>query len=303
MDTISAMRVFAAVARQKSFTGGAKEVGVSTKVASNQIRQLEEQLGVQLLNRTTRRVTLTDTGRAYFERCVPLLEQFDEVESLVQEKQSVLAGPIRITAPTAFGSRELVDALAPFQIAHPRVSIDLHLADYRTNIVEEGFDLAIRFGVLEDSTLMARKLLDMRVVTYAAPEYLERHGEPAHPAELSTHNCLIQQSSADAENWKYREHDAEFSVRVHGGFRANSPRAIAHMVAAGQGIGRTPLYLAQPFVDVRSVKLLFEEYETNGFTLYAIYPQTRHLVARVRALIDHLASCWSDFSLHKSVGN
>mgnify|MGYP000091348927 CR=1 FL=1 len=289
MDTISAMQAFAAVARHSSFTAGARELGVSTKVVSKQVRKLEERLDVQLFNRTTRRVNLTDTGRAYFERCVVVLDQFDELESVVQERQSVLAGTIRLTAPTAFGSAELVRALSTFQLRHPRVDIDLQLADHRINVVDEGFDLGIRFGVLEDSTLMARTLMSMPIVAYAAPDYLARYGEPKHPNALSTHNCLLQQSSTDATQWKFTHEGERISVPVSGNFRANSPRAIAHMAAGGAGIGVTPQYVAQPFLDNGQLKVILGEFELAPFSLHAIYPQTRHLVARVRALIDHLA--------------
>lgn len=164
MDTIEGMRTYVAVAGQKSFTAGAKQLGISTKLASKYVRQLEERLGAQLFNRTTRSVTLTETGQAYFERCVPLLDQLDELEGLVQERQAELAGPIRITAPTAFGSSKLVDAIRPFQLEHPKVSIDLHLSDQWISLIERGFDLAVRFGALADSSLIARKLLSMRVV-------------------------------------------------------------------------------------------------------------------------------------------
>ena len=290
MDTLSAMRAFTAVARQASFTAGARELGVSTKVASNQVRALETRLGVQLLHRTTRRVSLTDTGQAYFERCVPLLDQLDEVEGLVQARQAELAGPIRITAPTAFGSAELIRALAPFQSQHPQVELDLQLADHRVNVIEDGFDLALRFGALEDSTLMARKLLDMRVVVTASPGYLAEHGEPEHPRALATHHCLRQQTSSDPALWPFKDADGPFNVRVSGTVRANSPRAIAHLAAAGCGIGMTPLYVVEPFLRRGELKLLFETFEARVFPLHAVYPGTRHLVARVRALIDHLAA-------------
>ncbi|MEM9441001.1 MAG: LysR family transcriptional regulator, partial [Pseudomonadota bacterium] len=155
MDTLEGMRVFVAVADQQSFTRGAKRLGMSTKLASKYVRQLEEHLGAQLFNRTTRRVTLTDTGRAYRERCVPLLDQLDELEDVVRARQSALDGSIRITAPTGFGSRELVQALEPFQRAHPNVSIQLQLSDHHVAIIDEGIDLAVRFGALKDSSLVA----------------------------------------------------------------------------------------------------------------------------------------------------
>lgn len=293
MDTVLGMRTFVAVARQASFTSGARQLGISTKVASKYVRQLEESLGVQLLHRTTRKVTLTDTGQAYLQRCIPLLDQFDELESVVQERQATLAGPIRITAPTAFGSAELIEALCPFQTAHPKVEIRLFLSDQRVSIVEEGFDLGIRFGTLQDSTLIARKLSDMRVAVFASPDYLERHGEPAHPSALTTHNCLLALSSADATHWRFRINGEALSVPVAGSFHANAPRAVAHMAAGGLGIGIAPIYVAQPFIETGRLKVLFEEYEASAMPLHAIYPQNRHLVARVRALIDHLAKAFS----------
>ena len=290
MDSIATMRAFSAVARHLSFTGGARELGLSTKVVSNQVRHLEDRLGVQLLHRTTRRVTLTDTGRAYFQRCLPLLEEFDDVESLVQERQSELAGPIRISAPTAFGSAELIRALAVFQADHPKVTIDLRLSDHHVNIIEEGFDLAIRFGHLKDSTLIARKLLTMRVVVFASPGYLSSQGMPQHPRALATHNCLLQQTTAEPAVWQFQEDGEGVSVRVDGGFRANSPRAVAHMAAGGLGIGMTPLYVAEPFLTRGELELLFEAYEATTFPLQAVYPQPKHLVLRMRALLDHLVA-------------
>ncbi len=290
MDTLEGMRVFVAVADQQSFTRGAKRLGMSTKLASKYVRQLEEHLGAQLFNRTTRRVTLTDTGRAYRERCVPLLDQLDELEDVVRARQSALDGSIRITAPTGFGSRELVQALEPFQRANPNVSIQLQLSDHHVAIIDEGIDLAVRFGALKDSSLVARKLMDMRVVVIASPAYLAKHGRPDHPSALATHNCLLQLTAADPTTWTFAIDGEEMSVRVNGSFRANSPRAVAYMAAGDMGIGRCPYYTAKPFLERDALEILFEEQEANATTLYAVYPPNRHLTARIRALIEHLAA-------------
>lgn len=293
MDTIEGMRTFVAVAGQHSFTAGAKQLGISTKLASKYVRQLEEHLGAQLFHRTTRSVNLTATGQAYLERCTPLLDQFDELESVVQERQSELAGPIRITAPTGFGSRELVHAIQPFQQLHPKVVIDLQLSDHIVPMVEGGFDLAIRFGALKDSSLIARKLLDMRVVAFAAPEYLALNGRPSHPSELSQYNCLLQKTSADPENWHFNVDGKITAYRVQGSFRANSPRAVAEMALSGLGIGMCPYYTVAPFLDKHRLEILFEDYEASVLGLYAVYPPGRHLTARIRALIDHLVDVLS----------
>lgn len=290
MDTLDGMRTFVAVAAQGSFTAGAKRLGMTTRLASKYVRQLEERLGAQLFNRTTRSVTLTETGRAYYARCGPLLDQIDELEGLVQQQEAELAGPIRITAPTGFGSRELVEALRPFQLAHPKVSISLHLSDHHVSLIDEGIDLAIRFGALDDSSLIARKLIDMRVVVVAAPSYLETHGTPADPSELNSHQCLIPLSARQPNAWTFRQAGEITTVRVEGTFSANSPRAIMHMAAGGFGIGRGPHYAARPFLDSGELEILFNEEESSTASLYVVYPPNRHLTARIRALIDHLAA-------------
>lgn len=288
MDTIENMRIFVAVSSEKSFTAGAKRLGISTNMASKSVRRLETQLGARLFNRTTRSVTLTEMGQVYLERCQPILDQIDELDGLVQKRQTELAGTIRITAPTAFGSRELVKAIRPFLLANPKVSIDLNLSDQRAAIIDEGFDLAIRFGKLQDSSLIARKLKEMRVVIVASPDYLAKHGEPQHPRALITHNCLLQMTTIDPSHWNFNINGQEESFRVNGSFHANSPRAVAHMAAGGLGIGRCPMYIVESFIQKKELKLLFEDMETKEFSLYAIYPTNRHVTARTRALIDHL---------------
>lgn len=288
MDTLVGMETFIAVAKQKSFTGGAKVLGISTKLASKYVAKLETKLGAQLLNRTTRSVTLTETGQVYFDRCAVILDQFNELEGLIQAEQSDLAGPIRIAAPTSFGSNELIKALNLFKSQHPRVNIDLQLSDQRIAIIEDGFDLAIRFGDLEDSSLIARKLVDMSVVVFTTPEYLERHGTPQQPEALSTHNCFIFSSSVDPMHWKFKQGRKMFAVPIKGSFRSNSPEAIVNMVLSGAGIGRVPVYLLEKHLESGAVKILFEQLQTDDFALNAIYPPSRHLTTRIRALIDHL---------------
>ncbi|MGI3211019.1 LysR family transcriptional regulator [Roseovarius tibetensis] len=290
MDRLDCMRTFVAVAMQRSFTEGAKQIGISTKLASKYVARLEGNLGAQLLNRTTRNVTLTDTGHAYLTRCRALLDQLEELEDVVQQRQKTLAGPIRVTAPTGFGSRELVEALHSFQTAHPDVRIDLALSDQHVSILEEGVDLAIRFGELKDSSLVARKLIDMPVVVIAAPEYLAVHGEPTEPNALSTHNCLLLTTSPQPDLWTFSQAGKQVAVTVNGDFRANSPRAVVHMATCGLGIARCPHYAARPFLESGELSVLFKDQKPTHMPLYAVYPPNRHLTARIRALIDHLSN-------------
>ncbi len=294
MDTLESMRAFMAVARKQSFTGGARLLGISTKLASKYVAQLEAKLGAQLFNRTTRSVSLTATGASYLERCTAIVEQVDELEDLVQQRQSELAGPIRITAPTGFGSNQLIHALNPFQLTHPKVALDLHLSDQRVAIVEEGFDLAVRFGALEDSSLIARKLMDMRVVVFASPHYLEKHGTPLTPDALGEHDCIIPRAAKHPNHWQFNDNGRALTVAVNGTHQANAPRAVAHMAAGGIGISRGPIYSIDPFLKTGELQLLLEDYEPEGFSLYAVYPTSRHLTARIRSLIDHLVEYFSN---------
>ena len=294
MDTLDGMRTFLAVARQKSFTGGAKQLGISTKLASKYVAQLETKHAALLFHRTTRSVTLTETGRAYFELCVPLLEQFDELEDVIQHRQASLTGTIRLTAPTAFGSTKLVDALAPFLKRHPNMSVELNLSDQHVAIIDEGVDVAIRFGQLQDSTLIAKKLMNMRIVVFASPDYLARHGNPGHPSALATHNCLMQKSQVDPENWRFKVDGKLVVVNVHGAFASNSPRAVTQMASQGLGIGMGPKYVTEPYLKDGSLQLLFEDYEANELILNAVYASNRHLPVRIRALLEHLAATFAE---------
>lgn len=289
MDTIEGMRSFAAVAAESSFTNGGKRLGLSTKLVSKYVRQLEERLGVQLFNRTTRSVALTEIGQLYYERCLVLIEEFDEVESAVQDRHHRARGRIRMTAPTGFGEQHLPHLLAGFLRQEPDISIDLELTNRRVSLVEEGFDLGLRIASLTDSTMIARKLAPMRMVICAAPEYLKRTGRPGHPAALATHDCIIDTNVRTASNWPFLIDGTLTSVSVKGRFRVNAPRAAAEMARAGQGIALCPLYAVQAYIDTGQLEILFADCEALDFGIYAIYPHNRHLTARVRVLVDYLA--------------
>ena len=221
------------------------------------------------------------------------MDHFDEVENLIQECHSELAGSIRITAPTGFGSAQLVQALHPFQQQHPKVQIDLVLSDRWIDLLEQGLDMAIRFGHLPDSTLLGRKLAEMRIVTFASPDYLAATEALRRPNDLLEHNCLLRQSSAASRRWLYRLPEGEIQVPVSGNFRASSPRAVAHAAASGLGVGRGPIYAVRPFLDRGELQIVLAEYETAPVPLNAIYPPGRHLLSRVRALTDHLVEAFS----------
>jgi DNA-binding transcriptional LysR family regulator len=289
MDTIDAMRAFAAVAQDGSFTAAAERLGRSTRLVSKNVAQLEARLQTRLFNRTTRSVTLTDVGAAYLERCRPLLVEFDELEAVVLEKQTDLSGPIRLTAPTGFGTIRLIPALNAFLTRHPGIRVDLRLTDVPMGLVEEGLDLGIRIGAPRDSSLMARRLAPMPMVVCAAATYLDIHGRPQHPRDLTDHHCLIDLNQREPYVWRFGPEGDAIAVNVTGRFAVNSPAANAVMVQQGLGIARCPLYQVQAALDADALERLLKEYETAVSGVYVLYPYNRYLTARVRALIDHLA--------------
>lgn len=248
---------------------------------------------MQLFNRTTRSVALTDSGQVYLERCAVLLEQFDELDALVQDRQAALRGPIRLTAPTGFGSTRLITPLRDFMAQHPEVVLDFRLTDTRVALIEEGLDLAIRIGALRDSTLIARKLSDMPLVICAAPDYLAQHGTPDHPRALSAHHCLINDARDMPTSWTFHKAGRSHVVTVSGRFHANAPAAVAGMAIGALGIGICPLYTVEAALHDGRLIRLFKDYRTTEMGLYALYPPNRHLTARVRALIDHLVAAFS----------
>lgn len=292
MDRIDTLRAFLAVAQEGSFTGAARRLGLSVKLVSKRVAALETRLGAQLFARTTRSVSLTDAGRACRDRASPLVEQFDEFDDALRDRQGALAGTIRITAPTGFGSRRLPAALAPFLAAHPQVEAQLSLTNARVDLAAEGFDLAIRVGAPGDTSMIGRRLAAMPYIVCAAPSYLARAGAPSRPADLAGHDCLIDENAAEPAVWRFRPAAGgeETAIRVAGRIRANAPAPLADFALAGLGVARSPAYVVAEAVAASRLTALLPAFATGDAALYALYPPNRHLPTRVRTLIDHLAA-------------
>ncbi|MEO1494300.1 MAG: LysR family transcriptional regulator [Pseudomonadota bacterium] len=282
------MRAFAMVAKEASFTSAGARLGKSTRLISKYVADLEASLGVQLLYRTTRSVTLTDAGATYLEMCEPLLEGFDEMEERVLNAQSALKGRIRIAAPAGFGAIRLAPSLARFAQMHTEIEIELDLSDRRVSIVDEGLDLAVRIGPLRDSTLVARQLGPMPLVTVATPGYLKKFGTPKHPNSLSTHECVIDGNMRDPKVWRFSVGGKDLDVKVDGRLYSTSPAASLNFAKSGVAIARTPAYTASEALNSGRVVELFPENRIAPYTVAALYPANRRLTTRVRALIDHL---------------
>lgn len=290
MDKIDRMRAFALVAKNASFTDAARRMGRSARLVSKYVADLEESLGVQLLNRTTRSVSLTDVGATYLAMCEPLLDGFDELEETVRHQQMSLRGVVHISAPTGFGSTRLAPSLAEFAARHPEVEIDLRLSDRRVSIIEEGLDIAVRIGPMRDSSLKVRQLGPMPLVVCASPAYLERIGTPSHPRALATHECILDGNMSEPTIWRFDMDGTDLAVQVNGRLRADAPAASARLAAAGVAVARCPAYTVSDALRSGELVELFAKNRVAPYVVAALFPQNRRLTTRVRALIDHLAS-------------
>jgi DNA-binding transcriptional LysR family regulator len=288
MDRLDEIAAFAAVADARSFTQGAKRLGVSGAQVSKLIARLEDRLGARLLNRTTRDVSLTDTGRAYLDRARALLEDFEALEGSVRDEDGP-RGTLRISAPVAFGSAQLDPAMLDFAEAYPEVALEVFYADRVVNLVDEGFDVAVRIGHLADSSLIARKLAPVRMVTCASPDYLQAHGTPQTPADLSRHEAILDLNTRDPFIWNFGMAGECVETRVHGRLRFASAEACLEAAERGFGVARAPAFVAVEPLRRGALTPLLCNFEPETVHVHAVYPHARHLAAKVRAFVDFLA--------------
>lgn len=289
MDRFDAIRVFAQVVESGSFAKAAARLDLSTSAASRHVADLEAHLQARLLNRTTRRVSLTESGRAFYERAVQLLADLEEAEQEAARTAVVPRGTIRLTASVNFGVRHLAPAIAEFLAAHSEVRFDVSLSDRVVDLVEEGFDLAVRVGPVGSENLVARKLGETRLVPCASPEYLATHPAPTTPEELAAHNCFTYEYVTPRDVWRFRDAaGAERTVRVAGTLHSNNGDLLAEVAARGCGIAFEPAFIVG--ADVRAGRLvpLLQEFTPLPVPIYAVYPSRKHLSAKVRRFVEFL---------------
>jgi DNA-binding transcriptional LysR family regulator len=291
MDRFTALTAFAKVVEQGSFARAADKLSLSTSAVSRHVAELEAHLSVRLLNRTTRRLSLTESGQAFHERCVQLLADLDEAEGSIRAATVVPRGTLRLTCAITFGIRHLAPAIADFGAAYPEVSFEIELSDRAVDIVDEGFDLAIRIGGIGSQALVARRIGTTELVCVAAPSYLARHGTPRTPEELSAHACLIYEFLPTPDQWRFVDAaGAERAVRVRGPARSNNGQMLTALAAAGFGVSLEPDFIVAPEVAAGRLVSLLPGYRVMAGSINAVYPSRRHLSAKVRAFIDFLAA-------------
>ncbi len=290
MDRLDCIRMFVAVMDTGSFAAAAARLGISSSQASKLVSRLEAELGVQLIKRTTRVLSPTEAGTSYCERARALLEEFDQLDASVRNVSAAPSGLLRIAAPITFGTRQLAPLLNAFAEQYPDIQIDVSFSDRPVNLVEEGFDVAVRIGHPADSTLIARRLCAIRIVVIASPAYLAVHGTPMAPEELAGHACIVDTNFRDPLQWRFRPGgEAVIAVSVHGRMRFSNAEACLSAAVAGLGIARLPSFVAGGALAAGDVRQLFQGLEDEPRGLYALYPPGRYLAAKVRVLVDFLA--------------
>lgn len=291
MDRFQAIAAFAKVVESGSFARAADRLGISVSAVSRQVAELEAHLGARLLNRTTRRLSLTESGQAFYERCVQLLADLEEAEVTVSAASIVPRGTLRLTCSATFGARHLVPAIAEFAARHPQIRFDVELSERTVDIVEEGLDLAIRIGEIGSQQLVARRLGVTRLVCCASPDYLARHGEPRTPEDLALHACLTYEHSPTRGAWSFRDPSGhERNVAVNASVHANNGSFLVALAVAGAGIAREPDFIVGPDVRAGRLKPILTAYTALPLDICAVYPSRRHLSAKVRAFADFLVA-------------
>lgn len=296
MDRWLAMEAFVRVVESGTFVAAAERLGMSTSSLSRLVADLEQHLGARLLNRTTRRLSLTESGQSYFERCVTLLADLAEAEAIAGLASAEPRGTVRITCSHGMAELRVAPAIATFVERHPAVKFDLVVSDRFVDLVEEGFDLAVRVGPVGSDRLVARRLGTMRLLLCASPAYLERRGTPDSVEALAAHDALTYAYSSTPRLWRFTEADGRVrEVRVAGKLHANSGEALRSAAMAGLGLIYEPDFLVAEALQRGQLVRVLPEYEGTRGDIWAVYPSRRHLSLKVRLFVGHVAQAFAEF--------
>lgn len=290
MDRLVAIEAFVRVAECGSFSQAAQKLSLSKSVVSRQVGALEAQLGARLLHRTTRALTLTEAGRSYLERAARILADLEEADASVGQLEAAPRGRLRVNAPMTFGFLHLAPAVPEFLARYPEVELDMTMNDRFVDLVEEGFDVAVRIGKLEDSSLVARRLAPIRRTVSAAPEYLAERGTPVSPDDLKHHECLYNSNLGRQQEWRFVTPDGRpWPVQVRGRLRANNGDALRAAALKGFGLVLLPSFIVGGDFQSGALVSVLDDFLAQDSAVHAVYPHARHLSPKVRAFVDFLA--------------
>ena len=288
MDKLNSIKAFTKVVQQGSFAAAAREMQLSRSAVSKYVIDLEQELGVQLLVRTTRSASPTENGQAYYERCLAILADLEEADVTVTRLQAEPRGILRVNAPMSFGTLHLGPALSDFMERYAELQIQLILSDQQIDPVQEGFDVTLRIADLPSSSLIARKIAPAHRVVCASPSYLQRRGTPQRPSDLREHDCLTYGHLATGKQWKLTGPDGEHWISIPWTLCTNNAEVLCDAAVRGRGIALLPTFIAAAELRRGSLQTILESYEAPEISIYAIYPETRHLSVKVRLFIDFL---------------
>ncbi len=291
MEPYAGIAVFTRVAETGSFSAAARDLGLSKSAVSKRVAALENRLGARLINRTTRRLSLTEVGAAFYERAVRILAEMEEAEQAISRLHGEPRGTLRVNMPMSFGIGHVAPALADFMARYPDLRVAMELTDRRVDLIEEGVDLAIRIAELPDSSFVARRLAPARRVVCASPDYWQRRGRPRHPTDLADHSCLIYTylSALSAQReWRFKGPKGPVSVHVSGCLEANNGDALRDAALAGLGVYLAPTFIVGDDLWAGRLEEVLSDYEDSRLSVYAVYPHRQHLSAKVRAFVDFL---------------
>lgn len=285
MNRWDGIEMFIAVVDHGTFSAAAEKLVVSKSHVSRCIRQMENRLGAQLLNRTTRKLALTETGQAYYQRCKDIVGSMEEADLAVMNQQSKPSGTIRMTVPAGFGDTFVAPAAAAFMSEHSQISIDMNFSNRAVDLLAEGYDLGIRAGILQDSSLIARRIACRRLSICASPAYFQRYGKPDCLEVLKHHNCLV----GSTRTWRFKQTSGQhLDIRVEGNWQANNGQAL--LVAAKEGLGlvQLPGFYLQQALRSQQLETVLEEFQPTDTAVWAVYPSNRHLSPKVRLFVDFM---------------
>lgn len=286
--------MFSAVVDAGTFIGAARGLGLSKAAVSRYVSDLEIRLGVRLLHRTTRRLSLTEEGRVFHVRCKDLLAGVEEAETEVSARTGEARGLVKVSAPVTFGNRHLAPLWGEFRAMHPQVLLDVTLADRLVDLVEEGYDIAIRIATLPSSTLVSKRLATTRMVLCASARYLKEQGTPLHPSELTRHSVIAYSYWSTGDEWRFEGPQGPVSVRTQPCMHTNSGETCRAMALAGQGVIREPSFLVGEDLAAGRLVELMPEFRSLELGIYAVYPTRKHVSQKVRVLIDFLADAFKE---------
>jgi len=288
MDRFSEIQTFVSVAEAGSFVGAAQALNLSKAAVSRHVVDLENRLGIRLLHRTTRRVSLTSEGQVFFARSKELLAELNDAEQEVTAQQEAVSGLLRVNAPFTFGILHLAPLWGLLRQQHPKLAVEVTLADRQVDLVEEGYDLAIRIAAMDSSTLVSRQLATSRMTLCASPEYLDLNGVPHHPADLTQHQVIAYSYLRTRDEWRFEGPDGAVSVRTRPWMHTNNGETCRTVALAHQGVILQPRFLIG--ADLREGRLveLMPQYQATPLGIHAVYPTRKHVPAKVRVMIRFL---------------